>query len=706
MGRIKRWSELAGGVCAFLLATVAPALATGVDGGVTFTNVATPANGVTYVRTATPSRLAVRRAIEAMSPIPASDFLSNVIVNTPMKPWGIPGIAILDYDNDGDLDIYVTNGPGTNNSLYKNMLKETGKLTFVDVGAQAGAGAKDQDSSAVCFGDIDNDGWEDLYVLGAGGPNLLFHNNANGTFSDITERAGVAAEPGLNPSGCSMADFNGDGLLDIVVSNTYDDWNQRGVVFGSSVYWPGTEHNLLFVNLGHNVFSEQGEARGLHEYTGGIPAGAATYTWAVSAVDYDQDGDVDIIYADSQGGQSGNNAGLNRIFENDGTGFFTDVTLDRGLNFKNDFGSWMGLSFGDFNCDGYLDFFSTNNGRYVGGSAQNSQWFLGGPGKSFTNPGVGALGGTPFGWGTSTLDYDNDGDQDIVWYGDEDILNIASTDNPGTLLRNSGQCTANFSWVQNAFGDNRFRQGQGVAVGDLNNDGFEDVVNAATVTVIPVTSPTNRNVLWTTILGGATGSVFDSVATGEVIWTSRIQTGFFTYIPHDFGPGDLHIDINSANNGNKWAQAHLVGTKGLTAEGRNGLDAFGAIVKFTPKGGKTSIHPVIGGSSYASQNSKIVTVGMGDATTGTLDVQWPGPDGGVRNRLYNVKVGEQILFPEIPCSIDGLLTMADAVDDYKECVTESLAQLVQRHVISKPDSRRLRISAFQAFQEAHPGVHF
>jgi hypothetical protein len=674
-----------------------------VDGGVTFSNVATPANGVSYARTATQARLARRLAIEAQNPIPQAGFFSQTVPNTPQKPWGVPGVALFDYDNDGDLDIYVTNGPGTANSLYKNQLKETGKLTFVDVGAASGAGLMSQDSAGVCFGDVDNDGNDDLYVVGTGGPNALLHNNGNGTFTNITASAGVAAPLGLNPSGCSMGDFDGDGLLDIAVSYTHDDWLQRGPVFGSSVYWPTTEPNLLFMNLGKNRFSEQGEVRGLRNLAG-VPV-TSTYTWSIAAVDYNQDGAVDIMWADSQGGQSGNNAGLDRIFQNDGTGFFTDVTLDKGLDFNNNTGSWMGLSFGDYNCDGYLDFFSTNLGRYVGGAvSQNSRWYLGGP-KGFVDVQVGSLVGTPFGWGTSSFDYDNDGDSDIVWYGDEDLLNIIATDNPGVLLKNTGACTANFTWDKAAITPNLFRQVQGVAIGDVNGDGFDDIVNAATVTVVPVTSPTNRNVLWTTILGGATGSVFDSISTGEVVWTARIQTGFLTYIPHTFAPGDMQINLNSANNGNNWMQVRLLGTKNLTAEGRVNWDGFGATAKFTPAGGKKAIRPVLGGSSYASQDSKITTFGMNTATTGTLEVQWPGPNGGVRNRLYNVKAGEKILLPEIPCAYDTPRFGRPAANDYVQCVTQSLAQLLQRKIISGPDSKRLRLSAFQAYNESHPGAH-
>ena len=168
----------------------------------------------------------------------------------------------------------------------------------------------------------------------------------------------------------------------------------------------------------------------------------------------------------------------------------------------------MGLSFGDYNCDGYLDFMSPTTAATWAARPRtpSGTWA---PGQKFVNPTVGALKATPFGWGTSTFDFDNDGDQDILWYGDEDLTNLISTDNPGVLLKNTGACTANFTWEKTALGDNRFRQVQGVAVGDLNGDGFEDIVNAATMGIIPVTSPTNRNVLWTTILGMTTGSPFD-----------------------------------------------------------------------------------------------------------------------------------------------------------------------------------------------------
>ena len=118
-------------------------------------------------------------------------YTINDVFATPFKPRGAPGVALLDFDSDGDLDIFVTNGPGRCKSLYSNQLKETGKTTFVDVAMAAGVCAADMDATGVCFGDIDNDGFPDLLVLGRNEPNRLFRNQGNGTFVDITAQSGV-----------------------------------------------------------------------------------------------------------------------------------------------------------------------------------------------------------------------------------------------------------------------------------------------------------------------------------------------------------------------------------------------------------------------------------------------------------------------------------------------------------------------------------
>ncbi|MCB1034572.1 MAG: VCBS repeat-containing protein, partial [Acidobacteria bacterium] len=147
------------------------------------------------------------------------------IVQAPMKSRGAPGVAILDFDGDGDLDLYVTNGPGHPNSLFSSQLKESGSAVFVDVAEPAGVAATDQDSAGVCFGDLDNDGDPDLLVLGSDGADLLFENLGAGRFADVTAASGLAGD-GLVATSCSMGDVDGDGLLDIAVANAFVYDNQ------------------------------------------------------------------------------------------------------------------------------------------------------------------------------------------------------------------------------------------------------------------------------------------------------------------------------------------------------------------------------------------------------------------------------------------------------------------------------------------------
>ncbi|MBO1345914.1 MAG: VCBS repeat-containing protein [Hormoscilla sp. GUM202] len=134
---------------------------------------------------------------------------------------GLPGVANLDYDEDGNLDIYITNGPGAANSLYSNQLEEISQLTFVDVAEVAGIAATDQDSTSVSHSDIDNNSDHDLLVLGAGEANRLFENLGDSTFVDITEASGISKDNQYSNS-ASIGDINRDGWLDIVVANSFD----------------------------------------------------------------------------------------------------------------------------------------------------------------------------------------------------------------------------------------------------------------------------------------------------------------------------------------------------------------------------------------------------------------------------------------------------------------------------------------------------
>ncbi|NJL26740.1 MAG: VCBS repeat-containing protein [Thermoanaerobaculia bacterium] len=390
------------------------------EGGVRFHDVAAePGSGIGFERV--PS---ARDAIfDALKQEPFFIFPDDA-ARAPHKPRGAPGVAIFDYDRDGDLDLYVTNGPGAANALYANQLAQTGRLGFVDVAVAAGVAASDQDSSGVCFGDIDNDGDHDLMVLGSIEPNRLFENRGDGTFRDITQTAGVGGGE-LSSSSCAMGDVDGDGRLDLFVANTHTSWvNQFGIV----IPFVFNEHNQLYLNTGGNVFRDVSDSSGI-ENQAGFPAenaGAASLTWAVAIVDYDLDGDADILTFDDQGvvphpSIGGLNYGIIHLFDNDGSGAFTDRTVEADLDHP---GNWMGVSFGDFDCNGRLDFFATNVGDYPGAvgpaapypvGTLSSKWYLQQAGGSFVDPGLGALKATVFGWGTSAFDYDNDGDTDVFF---------------------------------------------------------------------------------------------------------------------------------------------------------------------------------------------------------------------------------------------------------------------------------------------------
>lgn len=655
------------------------------DGGVSFQDIAKDGGaGITFERVPSASN-EIFDALKRNSP----PYGPDQRLETPMKARGAPGVAIFDYDGDGDLDVYATNGPGAGNALYSNQLREQGQTVFVDRAAEAGVAAVEADSTGVCFGDTDNDGDHDLYVLTNGAPNLFFENLGNGTFRDVSAASGTAGPP-LNPSGCTLGDVDGDGLLDIAVGNTFTDWTHFRGIFEPFAF---NQHNQLFLNQGGNVFTDVSAASGIRDLAGLPPdqAGSAGLTWAVALVDYDLDGDVDLLTADDQGGvPPGSSGGLDRgflhVFQNDGTGHFTDVSLAAGTKVP---GGWMGYSFGDFNCDGLLDFFATNFGDYnpVGTPSpgrEPSRWWYQQPGGSFLDPGVGEFATTPFGWGTSTFDYDNDGDTDIIYHGGHDVGPGVELSNPGIIFQNRGCSGSDFSWDRAALAgstDHLRRVVHGMAVGDLDENGFPDIVSVSNLDIQPEIPLTPHRPV---------GSPFDEVATfvvtfepnaaGELMWNGNVYPN-----------GTLAIELNSGGNGNGWVSVEAVGSRGLTPGGRVNRDGIGAVVMVTPRPGlDTAIRPVVGGASYASQDSLPATFGLGVAGRAHVEVLWPG---GVRNRLYNVRAGERIVFPEIPCPFDGSLTFRQ----YLACVSDALDDLVDEGVLTRGQRARFLMSALRAY---------
>ncbi|HHH44594.1 MAG TPA: CRTAC1 family protein [Gammaproteobacteria bacterium] len=618
----------------------------------------------------------------------------------PLKSRGAPGVAIFDYDGDGDLDLYVTNGPGVANSLYANQWSESGELGFVDRSFDAGVAATDMDASGVCYGDIDNDGDQDLYVLGSGEPNRLFENRGNGMFADITASSGMGSGRHYSAS-CSMGDVNGDGLLDIVIANTSDTWDNRLAIFNAFGF---NDHNQLFTNTGNRTFVDSSDASGIRKLAGfpdQAPADAASVTWAIALVDYDLDGDADIVWVDDQGGgvlpanQGGVDRGFIHIMNNDGTGKFRDVTVQAGTN---RFGDWKGLSFGDINADGYMDLFVTNVGDYVltvfprplpyelGSYA--SRWFLGQPDGSFRDPGLGELVSSVFGWGTVMEDYDNDGDTDIIYYGGGDGGPLIEVSNPGMYLNNDG--AGGFRYDPGALDgsiNHSRRNVQGLAGGDLNRDGFVDIVSVSNLALPPPMPLVPYATHW--------GSDADATAFFFPSFTPVSETEF-SWNGMDPADGGLSVEINSADNGNHWASVSLLGTAGLTTHGVVNRDGIGAVVRFTPEGGITVMRPVLGGASYASQDSLAVNLGMGKARKGVVDVLWPG---GVRNRFYGLRASERLVLPEIPCSYT---TAWDSAHDYRHCVTRALRELSRAGKLPRGLKKRLMKSAMRAYREAGP----
>jgi hypothetical protein len=652
-------------------------------GGVTFHNFATAANGITYQRQ--PS--ATKALAEELQQRGSSD-LATLLFEYPVKSNGAPGVALLDYDGDGDLDLYVTNGPGKDNALYRNRLAEDGRFSLELVPGAAGAAATEQDSTGVCFGDIDNDGDPDLLVLGRKGANRLYENQG-GHFVEIGNLAGsdIGRDADFDPSSCAMADLNGDGRLDIFIAHTFD-WTSKAAILAEP--WALNEYNQLFLNMGGNRFKDVSAESGIQNFR--------DITWGVAMFDVDSDGDIDILTANDQGTipvfkYGGFNRGFVRLYKNDGKAHFTDVTATSGLTKPGDY---MGFAVADFDGNGTLDFYVTNIGDWLmtlfglpyETGDMTSRWFLNDGTGHFSDPGVNPeLAASGWGWGASALDYDNDGDFDIVAYGGYDAGPIVERSNPRSLLNNDGH--SRFRLDAGAHDDSLDtlrRNDHGVAAGDLNGDGFEDIVSVSDVEGAPFFP--------TVAYPFGPGGPYQGTASFIPTWIPQPDHTFkWSGVP--LFPGTLAIEINSGGNGNNWVDVRTVGTVGITSGGRNNRDGIGAVVRLTRAGAGTATQPILGGSSHASQDSLLAHFGLAKSRRGLIEVKWQG---GVRNRLYAVAAGEKVRFPEIPCDF-GVKWPNRAA--YTACVDKALGEIQGAGQLTAAETSRFRASALLAYDQSH-----
>ena len=382
------------------------------------------------------------------------------------------GAAFFDYDNDGDLDLYIVNGaplPGfeaaapPTNSLYQN----DGDGTFTDVTEAAGVGDTGYGMGCVAA-DYDNDGDSDLYVTNFG-ENLLYQNNGDSTFTDATAHAGVGNGKKWSSS-CAFIDYDHDGNLDLYVVNYLDydiaedqDWyDPRGRrIYSNPQVYAGIS-DTLYRNNGNETFTDVTRQAGVYNNDGkGL---------GVTCGDYDNDGNIDIYVA--------NDTTPNFLYRNVGDGRFVDIGPFAGAAY-NEHGvaeGGMGVDFGDYNNDGVLDIFVTNFSNETNTLYHNT---ADGALIDFTNvAGLGEASFLKLAWGTKFFDADNDGALDLfvtnghLYPTESDALEYAQTDQ---LFINTGEGT--FVDVSEQSGEyfSIKRVGRGTAFGDYDNDGDTDI---------------------------------------------------------------------------------------------------------------------------------------------------------------------------------------------------------------------------------------
>jgi enediyne biosynthesis protein E4 len=385
------------------------------------------------------------------------------------------GVAAIDYDSDGWMDLFFTNGaklpalkkssPGTMNCLLRN--KRDG--TFEDVTDRAGLKGEEL---GFCFGvaaaDYDNDGWQDLFLCNAG-RNALYHNNGDGTFTDVTAGSGLDMKPEhLLSVGAAWFDYDNDGLLDLLITN-YTLWSPetdkrcqmdelRDEYCSPTVY--KSVASRLYRNLGNGKFQDVTEASGIGKALG--------KGMGIAIADFNADGWMDIFVA--------NDTEPNFLFINQGDGTFKELGLEYGAayNSRGESVSGMGCDAKDFDNDGWVDIVYNDLSGQVFGLLRNEG------GKSFADETwttrLGALSRTLSGWSIGFIDFNNDGWKDIYSAnGDVDNLSTNSRQHDTMFQNVGGKTLIDVTDQMGAdFGFIGYQRGS--AFVDLNNDGFMDLV--------------------------------------------------------------------------------------------------------------------------------------------------------------------------------------------------------------------------------------
>jgi hypothetical protein len=494
------------------------------------------------------------------------------------------GVAVFDYNNDGNPDIFFTNGADIstlekNSPKYWNRLfRNNGDGTFTDVTEKAGLKGTGYDTG-VAIGDYDNDGFEDILVTGVY-HNTLYHNNGNGTFTDVTEKAGISnLDKEYGPMwsvGAAWVDVNNDGLLDLFIVN-YLRWDRSKEPDCKVAGKPEYCHprffkelpNQLFLNKGNGVFEDISAQSGIRAHPGkGMGVGIA---------DYDGDGLPDIFVT--------NDKLFNYLFHNKGNARFEEVGFETGVALPEhgNLISGMGTDFRDLNNDGLPDitlvalvnetfpvYQNSGNGRFTETTAQS---------------GMTALSSSMSGYSPNIADFDNDGWKDIfVSRGDvqsPDMSSIAQISQPNTVFRNLSGSHWSALTGEAGFDALPPSRHRGSAFGDFNHDGKLDLV------VTALSAPAE-------------------------IW------------------------MNDSPNQNHWLDLALQGTK-------SNRDGIGARIKIV-SGGQIQYNHVSFASGYGSSSAGPVHFGLGSAkTVDEIEIRWPS---GTVQTLKDVKADKVLKVTE------------------------------------------------------------